>query len=57
MQLIMMIIMMMVVIMMIIVMMVVIMMEYWVVGQASLVDAQPPVILVICTCKERATDQ
>ena len=52
----MMIIMMMVVIMMII-MMVVVMMEYWDVGQASLVDAQPPVILVICTCKERATYQ
>ena len=37
-------------IMMIIMMMVVVMMEYWVVGQASLVDAQQPVIVVIHAC-------
>ena len=42
-------------IMKIIMMMVVIMVEYWVAGQASLV-AQPPVIVVIHTCKAHATD-
>ena len=42
--------------MMIIMMMVVIMMEYWVVGQAPLVGAQPPVIVVIHTCQAHATD-
>ena len=31
-------------------------MEYWVVGQAPLVGAQPPVIVVIHTCQAHATD-